>query len=104
MDTMREVEAPSRLQAVPNWVLLALAGVLLFAGQIRFGVEAFAWFLYVPLLLYLRRTRGLGSFLTAVGLMFLAWTAAILKIITEPLPWYFAFIYAVPITLFHTVG
>lgn len=87
-----------------TWPLPILTALLLVATQLRVGVELFAWVLYVPLFVHLRSTRGAGPFLYAVGVVFIGWSIALIKIITPPLPLYFIFIYAIPITGLHALG
>jgi len=102
MDT-RTNHKQDRLR-VPNWLLLAIGALLTIATHERFGIQILAWIVYVPFWIYLRRTRGWGTLAAFVGVLFVGWTLATLKIITEPHPWYFSLIYALPITLLHALG
>ncbi|MCP4448153.1 MAG: hypothetical protein GY811_22870 [Myxococcales bacterium] len=66
--------------------LLAMGALLLIASQVRFGVGALAWVAPVPWLQYLRITQGWKSRLAFVGVAWLAWVLAIMKIVTAPVP------------------
>lgn len=69
---------------------LGLGMVLLVASQLRWGVGLLAWIAPVPLLRYLRVTRGVGSRLWFAAGLTLAWIGATAKIVTAPLPALFA--------------
>ncbi len=86
----------SLVSSVPPWVWLVVGvGFTALAGN-RFNVGLLGWVVAVPWLLYLRRTRGW----TARGLLLLALQVGaflnILKIVTDPLPWFFALMFSVP--------
>lgn len=66
--------------------LLAMGALLLVASQMRFGIGILAWVAPVPWLQYLRITAGWKSRLAFVGVTWLAWSAAVLKIVTAPVP------------------
>ncbi len=66
--------------------LLAIGALLLVASQTRFGIGALAWVAPVPWLQYLRTTHGWRSRLAFVGVAWLAWVAAVMKIVTAPVP------------------
>lgn len=87
-----------------NYILLLIGTLLLFLTHVRFGIQILSWFVYVPYFLYLKRTKGIGSFLLFSLVLFTGWSLAILKIMTDPLAWYFALIFSLPITMFHLLG
>ncbi len=66
--------------------LLCIGCVLIFAANFRWGVGVLAWIAPVPLLRYLRLTRGWRSRLAFAAALSAAWIAATLKIVTTPLP------------------
>ena len=67
-------------------LLLTVGCVLIFAANFRWGVGALAWVAPVPLLRYLRLTRGWRSRLLFGIALCAAWIATTLKIVTVPLP------------------
>ena len=80
--------------------LLLVAGVLLIAAtHLRFGIGLLAWIAPVPLLVYLRRKKGVAARLMVAAALMIGWSLATLKIITEPLSPVFALFYGVPIGL-----
>lgn len=87
-----------------NTTLLILGTVLLIAAHVNLSIEILAWFSYVPFFLYLRRTTGWKSFALLSLFVFVGWTLAVLKILTGDMPWFFAFLYSLPITIFHIPG
>lgn len=91
----------SRLDARP-WTWLLLGAALLVASQVRFGVGALAWVAALPWLRYLRLTSGWRPRLAVIGVGALAWSLAILKIITAPLLPIFAPLFGLPIGLILT--
>lgn len=74
------------------------------AAHVNLSIEILAWFAYVPYFLYLRRTKGAKSFSFLMLFVFIGWSFAVLKILTGDMPWFFAFLYSIPITLFHLPG
>ena len=66
--------------------LLGVGAVLIFAANFRWGVGVVAWIAPVPLLRYLRLTRGWRSRATFGFALCAAWMATTLKIVTVPLP------------------
>ena len=74
-----------RLLERPAFVL-GLGCVLIFAANFRWGVGVVAWIAPVPLLRYLRLTRGWRSRLAFGAALCAAWIATTLKIVTAPLP------------------
>ena len=66
--------------------LLGLGCAIIFAANFRWGVGVVAWVAPVPLLRYLRLTRGWRSRLAFGAALCAAWIATTLKIVTAPLP------------------
>ncbi len=87
-----------------GWWLLPLGAVLIFLTHMRYGIGFFAWFAYVPFLLFLRTKNGFLPRLALYGTSFAAWSVAIFKIITPPLEFYFSFGFAIIIATLHFAG
>ncbi|WP_168210309.1 nitrilase-related carbon-nitrogen hydrolase [Persicimonas caeni] len=62
----------------------------------RYNVALAGWIGSVPWLIYLRHTDGWKSRLVFAGVLQVAAFLAVLKIVTEPLPWFFALMFSVP--------
>lgn len=84
-----------------EWWLLALGFALLVASQTRWGVGAFAWVAPAPLLAALRLRPDLRFRAAFAGLSLLAWTLAMLKIVTPPMPVALAVAFGAPLALVH---
>jgi apolipoprotein N-acyltransferase len=69
------------------------------ASQLRFGIGILAWLAPVPFLRYLRITERWPSRLAFLGASLVAYTLAVAKIITVPLPIAFAPLFGVPLGL-----
>lgn len=81
---------------------LLLIGVLtIIASHVTYSVDIIAWFSSVPFLLYLHQTKGAKSRLLLSLALFIAWTLATAKIITEPIPFAMVFLFSLPLTLIH---
>ncbi len=72
------------------------------ASQLRFGMGLLAWLTPIPFLRYLRITRGWKSRAAFLAASLLALNLATAKILTAPLPLYFAPLFAVPLSLLLT--
>ncbi|MEZ4443710.1 MAG: nitrilase-related carbon-nitrogen hydrolase [Polyangiaceae bacterium] len=84
---------------VPNWALLALGAAFTALAGSRYNVAVLGWVAAVPFLLYLRRASGWRAF-AAYGLALqVGHFFQILKIVTAPLPWFFAALFSVPSAL-----
>ncbi len=81
------------------WSWLLLGAVLLVASQLRFGIGVLAWLAPVPFLHYLRITERWPSRVAFLAASLVAYTLAIAKIITAPLPLAFAPLFGLPIGL-----
>jgi apolipoprotein N-acyltransferase len=84
-----------------EWWLLALGFGLLVLSQLRWGFAPLAWVAPAPLLMALRSRSDARFRWIFAGLSLLAWSLAMLKIVTEPLPWAFALAYGIPLALVH---
>jgi len=87
--------SPAQLPARPRWtgspaLLLSAGAALVVMSQLRWGIGALAWLAPVPLLRYLRITRGWRARTLLAVVLLGAWIAAALKITTAPLPLAFA--------------
>lgn len=90
---------PSLVSRVPTWALAAL-GVLALAGAGgHAAVPALVWLAPIPWLLWSRRARGWLPWLAMAATLFVALTAQLATIITDPIPWAFAPAFAAPMAL-----
>lgn len=85
--------------AVPDGVWLLLGTALMALAGNRFSIGITAWVAAVPWLLHLRRTSGPRARLALLLALQVGAFLNIAKIITEPLPWYFALMFSVPAAL-----
>ena len=69
--------------------------------HMSFSVDFFAWFANIPFLLYLSLTKGLKTRILFVFTLIIAWSVAILKIVSPPMPYLMLFLFSIPISLFH---
>lgn len=76
---------------------LALGVALVVISQFRYGVGALAWLAPIGWLRYLRLTEGWRSRLLFLGAMWLAWSVAVLKIVTGSIPPIMAMGFGLPI-------
>lgn len=82
-----------------------LAGVFtLSAAHLTWSIDAAGWISSVPFLLYLNATNGIKSWWLFFLALIIAWSCAMLKIVTPPLPLPFIFFYSIPLALFHLPG
>lgn len=84
----------------PAWFLLA-GIVSLSVSNLAFGIDILGWISVVPFLLYLSLTRGFKSRLLFSVALVIAWSVAVTKIISGPIPWMMVFLYSIPISLVH---
>lgn len=75
---------PLRLDRHP-WLWLVLGMALVAATHVRGGVGLFAWVAPIPLLRYLRITRGVRSRLLLFGALVVGWSFTFMKI-ADPFP------------------
>ncbi|MCB9764365.1 MAG: hypothetical protein H6739_31620 [Alphaproteobacteria bacterium] len=84
---------------LPAWAWLALGVVVTALSGMRWNVAALAWVSPVPWLLYLRATSGWRSRLAFALAVQAGLFLQILKITTDPIPWFFAPMFSVPMAL-----
>ena len=77
-----------------SWLLLGIATTAL-AGN-RFNVGLLGWVAAVPFLVHLRITAGWRPRLMLFGALLVGTFINVVKIVTDPLPWYFALMFSVP--------
>jgi apolipoprotein N-acyltransferase len=82
----------------PNW-FLALGTLFTSTAYMTNGVDLLAWVASVPFLIYLERTKGIRSRVLFGFTLLIAWTLAVAKIISDPIPLIFTPLFSVPITL-----
>lgn len=87
----------------PTW-LLVLGIALMTLTHLTWNVDLLAWVSMVPFLLYLNLTKGIKSRILFVLVLILAWSLIVLKIITEPIPYFLIPLYSIPIALIHLPG
>lgn len=83
-----------------NRFLLASLATLIVASHLQFGLGILAWLLPLPALRYLRRTEGWKPRLGLVAVAMMAWTLAVVKIVTDPIPVAMAPLYGIPLAVF----
>lgn len=84
------------------WLFLGVA--LVASAHMRFGVGALAWAAPLPLLGWLRRNHGVRARVLFGVALFGAYTLAVAKICTDPLPLLFAPAFAAPTALLALLG
>jgi len=90
---------------ITNGPLLLILGTLAtILTHFRFGIGELAWIAPLPFMLFLHQTNGFKSRATFLAVLFLAWTLAILKICTSPVPYFLAPLFALPIALSKGLG
>lgn len=80
--------------------LLALGVILFASSQLTHGIAIIAWFSLVPFLIFLARSTGKYSKIQFALALFTAWSVAVLKIVSAPIPVAMIFLYSLPLTLF----
>jgi len=81
---------------LPPWAWLCLGVAFSALAGNRFNVGVLGWVASVPLLIHLRHTSGWRARLWLLGALQLGHFLNVLKIITEPIPWFFAPMFSVP--------
>lgn len=93
------------MKYLSNPFFLLLSGfLLLVATNLTFGIGIMVWAAWVPFLFYLAQTKGWKSRLAFAGVLVVAWTVAVMKITTGPIPLFLAPLYGVPIALIQLPG
>ncbi len=86
--------------ANPIWFLI-LGIPSISITHMSIGVDLFAWFANVPFLIYLSLTKGWKTRLLFVLVLIVAWSFAVFKTITPPIPYAMILLFSIPISLFH---
>ena len=89
------------IEKIKPKLLLPIGVLTIIASHVSYSVDIIAWFSSVPFLLYLYQTKGRKSRLFFILALFIAWTFATAKIITEPIPFAMVFLFSLPLTLIH---
>ncbi len=89
----------TRTSTVPVLGLLAIGVVFSALAGNRFNLGLVGWVAAVPWLLATRRLQGVGAWALFFGALQLGTFINILKIVTEPLPWFFAPMFSVPMAI-----
>lgn len=92
------------LPNIHNTWYLVLGVVLLFATHLNHRIIPLAWISGIPFLLYLGKTSGFRSRLLFFLALNVAWALITAKIISPPMPYFFVFLFSVPISLVHLPG
>ncbi len=90
-----------QLKKIPAlwWLLLGIASFSI--THMSFSVGLAAWVSNVPFLLYLSLSKGWKEGIWFALALITAWSLAILKIVSPPMPYLMVFLFALPISLFH---
>jgi apolipoprotein N-acyltransferase len=98
-----------QIAGMPNthrWTLLLLGAAATLIGQLRFGIDVFAWIAPIFWLHYLRKTLALEpgrsrrrGVLAFVGVFVLTWVLTVMKIASDPVPAIFAVAFGLAIGL-----
>lgn len=87
----------------PVW-LLVTGMVLMALSHMSWNIDLLAWISMVPFLIYLNITRGLRSRLVFALFLVITWSLIVLKIFTEPVPYFLIPLYSVPLAIIHLPG
>lgn len=80
-----------------KWGLLLLGIIFTILSGYRWGVEILAWISWVPLLVYSMKCKNWKDWLLLLLALEIASNGMTAKIITEPIPFFFTFIFGIPI-------
>ncbi len=87
----------------PVWLLL-IGVILMTLSHLTWNIDLLAWVSMVPFLLFLNITKGVKSKIQFVIFLTVAWSFIVLKIITEPIPYFLIPLYSIPIAFIHLPG
>lgn len=93
----------STIERYPS-ILLLLGVITMTLSHLSYQIDWLAWISMVPFLYYLRITKGRNTRLLFALSLVVAWSLIVLKIISEPIPYFFLFLYSIPIALIHLPG
>jgi apolipoprotein N-acyltransferase len=86
-------------------IYFLLIGILTITmAQLSVSIDLAGWIIYVPFLIYLRKTNGVQSKLIFVAALITGWSFCIAKIVSPPMPLAMVFLYSIPISIFHLPG
>lgn len=94
---------PQPRRAIPIWALAIATVIGLLLTGARWNIPALAWLVPVPVLLLARRLMGWRQWLGFAGLLSVALSLQVLKIVTDPVPPVMALMFALPAALGLTV-
>jgi len=97
-------ESSPALARPPRWVWLVAGVVVTALAMMRYNVGILGWVAAVPWLMWIRGSRGWRPWVVFFGALQLAVFLSVLKIVTEPLPWFFAGMFSVPMAISSFVG
>lgn len=81
-----------------HWLFIGISLIIL--SHTRFGIGMLAFVEPIPFLIYMERSKSSRSKPYLFLALFIGWTLAIAKIVTDPIPWFISPAYALPISLF----
>lgn len=84
--------------------LLIIGIALMTLSHLTWNVDILAWVSLVPFLFFLHLTKGVKSRIIFFIALIIAWSFIVLKIITEPVPYFLIPLYSIPIALIHLPG
>ncbi|MBK7149439.1 MAG: hypothetical protein IPH78_11620 [Bacteroidetes bacterium] len=86
-------------------IYFLLVGIVTIAiAHLNVSIDLAGWIVYVPFLIYLKKTQGAKSKLPFVTALIVGWSVCITKIVSPPMPLAMVFLYSIPICLFHLPG
>lgn len=91
------------LKINPIWYL-CIGIILIVASHLTYGIAILAWISSVPFLLYLKSTKGHKSKWLFIITLIIAWSLAVLKIVTPPLQPFMVFLFSIPIAIIQLPG
>lgn len=86
------------------WLWLLIGAVLIFGAHVSFGIGILGWLAPIPFLRHVRITRGARARIALFGALVLAWTAAVLKLASEPMMVAMAPLFGLPIAIAQTAA
>lgn len=106
MKTARNFKSATsvKIENVRSIWLLCLGVVLMTLSHLTWNVDMLAWVSMIPFLWFLNITKGWKSRLAFILFLILAWSLTVLKIISEPIPYFLIPMYSIPIALIHLPG
>lgn len=84
--------------------LLISGSILIILTFLRFGIGELAWIVYAPLLVFVHERRNFKQHLLLFGVLAVAYTLTVGKIVTSEIPWMPAPMFGVPMAFFTVVA